>query len=405
MIRLPSRQVHLDFHTSEYMPGVGSKFTTENFQKALQLGNLNSITIFAKCHHSWCYYPTKVGSPHPTMEIDLLGEEIKAAHAIGVRAPIYITVGWSATDAERHPEWVVREEDGSMNTSNFDVNATPETEKPIVSWKLMCPNGTYADHICDLTAEICENYPVDGIFYDINFGPDCWCDACLAGMKAEGLNPENPADAHTYNVLKWQRFMTRCKDIIMSAHPEATLFFNGGANPDTPEFHDWQTHFEMEDLPTAWGGYDVMPPRAKYFTNKGKDYLGMSGKFHTTWGEFGGFKAKEAIWFEAAGMLAYGARCSFGDHMHPNGEMDLNTYSNIGYGYNYVKEIEPWCYDTTETADLGLVLSNDNEVDQGAVKALLDTKYDFDIVTSFDDISKFDTIILPDSMIGSKCFL
>ena len=33
-MKLPTRQVHLDFHTSEFIPGVGSSFSKENFQEA-----------------------------------------------------------------------------------------------------------------------------------------------------------------------------------------------------------------------------------------------------------------------------------------------------------------------------------------------------------------------------------
>ena len=100
MIQLPFRQVHLDFHTSEHMPDVGKKFNKKQWQAALKAGAVNSITVFAKGHHSWSYYPTKAGMKHPTLKKDLLGLQIKACHEIGVRAPIYFTVGWSATDAE-----------------------------------------------------------------------------------------------------------------------------------------------------------------------------------------------------------------------------------------------------------------------------------------------------------------
>lgn len=87
--------------------------------------------------------------------------------------------------------------------------------------------------------------------------------------------------------------MRKCREILDTNNPEGTLFFNsGGADQYRPQYHSGSTHFELEDLPTAWGGYDKMPPRAKYFANTGKDYLGMIGKFHTEWGEFGGFKTR-----------------------------------------------------------------------------------------------------------------
>ena len=53
------RQVHLDFHTSENIAGIGSKFSKEQFQKALKAGHVDSITVFSKCHHGWAYHPSK----------------------------------------------------------------------------------------------------------------------------------------------------------------------------------------------------------------------------------------------------------------------------------------------------------------------------------------------------------
>ena len=66
MARLPARQIHLDFHTSELIPGVGSRFDKRQWQEALRLGHVNWINVFAKCHHGWSYYPTRVGNVHPT---------------------------------------------------------------------------------------------------------------------------------------------------------------------------------------------------------------------------------------------------------------------------------------------------------------------------------------------------
>ena len=50
------RQVHLDFHTSEHIKGIGANFNEDEFRQALRVGHVNSITLFALCHHGWCYY-------------------------------------------------------------------------------------------------------------------------------------------------------------------------------------------------------------------------------------------------------------------------------------------------------------------------------------------------------------
>ena len=399
MKKLSPRQVHLDFHTSPLIEGIGKNFSKKNFQEALKLGHLSSITIFAKGHHSQCYYPTKVGTMHPHLDFDLLGAQLEAAHEIGVRAPIYITAGWSAEDAKNHPEWLARRKDGSVYTRNFNVNAAESETIPNCCWLDLCLNdNSYCEHIYELTREICERYKnIDGLFYDICFHQEaCYCDECVAGMKKMGLDPQNEEDAKKYLILKRQDWMRKCREILDTNNPEGTLFFNsGGADQYRPQYHCGSTHFELEDLPTAWGGYDKMPPRAKYFANTGKDYLGMTGKFHTEWGEFGGFKTGDALKFEAAAMVTYGARCSVGDQVHPDGEMDLDTYRNIGEAYSYVEKIEDYCFDGNQTTRLGLYLSGNEECDDGAEKLLLETQNDFDIVY-MDNFEPFDVVVFPD---------
>jgi hypothetical protein len=400
MKKLPARQIHLDFHISEHIPGVGSRFSRENFQKALQLGHVNSITIFAKCHHGWCYYPSESGRLHPSLEFDLTGAMIDAAHEIGVRAPVYITVTWSANDAEEHPEWLMRTREGKVVMRIGNPDANPEDKRPFFSWKNLCVNSGYEERVYAHAREVCNRYPqLDGLFFDIcYFDNPCYCTACMEGMKREGLDPDRLEDAKTFAVQKWHRFSETCKKILRESHPEATLFFNGGADPGRPHWHGYQTHFEMEDLPTTSGGYDKMPPRAKYFAHSGKSYIGMTGKFHTTWGEFGGYKTADALRYECAVIMAYGALCNVGDQMHPSGEMDLETYRIIGEAYRYVEQIEDECFGGEETTQLGIVMSGHSSTDEGLVRILLEAKLDFNIVLSGDDLSAYDVVILPDDI-------
>ena len=72
MSKLPFRQVHLDFHTSEHIEGIGSRFSAENFATALREGHISSITLFSKCHHGWSYQLNLKRDRH-TLLISLLG--------------------------------------------------------------------------------------------------------------------------------------------------------------------------------------------------------------------------------------------------------------------------------------------------------------------------------------------
>ncbi|UUZ95523.1 hypothetical protein LJK87_14380 [Paenibacillus sp. P25] len=53
------RQVHLDFHTSPGIPGIGAEFDAEAFAAVLEKARVDSITCFARCHHGMIYYDSK----------------------------------------------------------------------------------------------------------------------------------------------------------------------------------------------------------------------------------------------------------------------------------------------------------------------------------------------------------
>lgn len=265
--------------------------------------------------------------------------------------------------------WIARNKDGSYMGVNYDLDAKEDEPKPECSWISLCSAGGYREYLYEMTREACERYDVlDGLFYDIVFVYDaCYCDSCVKGMREMGLNPEVEADAKKYYEIQKKITIDGVCKIVKETHPEASIFFNsGGAEIHKPQWHYASTHFEMEDLPTVWGGYDKMPMRARYFAGLGKDYLGMTGKFHRSWGEFGGYKTPEALKYECAAMLANGARVSVGDQLHPLGRMDMETYRNIGKAYSYVEEIEEYCFDTKETARLGVMVS----LDEGGMKPL-----------------------------------
>lgn len=73
------------------------------------------------------------------------------------------------------------------------------------------------------------------------------------------------------------------------------------------------------------------------------DCMGMTGKFHTSGGEFHSFKNKETLQGECFQMLALNAKCSIGDQLHPTGKVCPTTYELIGSVYSEVEKKEPWC--------------------------------------------------------------
>ena len=84
------RQIHLDFHTSEEIAGIGAEFDPDEFASTLEKARVNSITCFARGHHGWIYFDS-VKFPerkHPYLTRNLLKEQIEACHARDIRVPI-----------------------------------------------------------------------------------------------------------------------------------------------------------------------------------------------------------------------------------------------------------------------------------------------------------------------------
>ena len=395
------RCVHLDFHTSPDITGIGERFNKKKFVETVRNANVELMTVFAKCHHGYAYYPSKLCPMHPGLKFNLLGELIDAVHEAGAKAPIYITAGWSKKDADEHPEWhQIDFHTGKAAYVGDDTLNITDPASPLAhcSWTCLCLSGDYLAYLEALTREVCESFDVsDGIFYDICFfGEACVCEACKRGMLSMKLDPTSYEDAKRYYSLSRIRVMKHLTSVVHEYAPNAPVFYNGGADMNRTEYHPYQTHYELEDLPTAWGGYDLMPIRAKFFEKYGKHFLGMTGKFHHAWGEFGGFKDKEALRYECADMLSVGASISVGDHLHPSGDIDESTYSVIGHAFDYVKSIEKYSENTEAYTDLAIWLSHNEDSDIGASKLLQIMHLEYDVIESGDSLAKYSCIILPD---------
>lgn len=397
------RQVHLDFHTSEKIGNIGENFNKEQFQKALKTGHVSSITLFSKCHHGWAYHPSNCNETHPGLEFDLLKEQIEAAHEIGVKTPVYLSAGFDERMAKKHPEWLVRMQDDSMIwTKSF---LEPGYHK-------LCINTPYLDYLLDQIKEVCENYDADGIFLDIIGVQPCYCAYCRKAMIEAGLDPLKKEEVISLAENVYKNYTMRVRQTIDSVKPGLPVFHNGGhIRRGRRDLAYMNSHLELESLPTGGWGYDHFPLSAAYAKTLNLEYLGMTGKFHLSWGEFGGFKHPNALRYETSLSAASGAGVSIGDQLHPNGEMDMATYSLIGKAYKEIEEKEPWLVHAESLADIGVLSveamqesdtakeKKDVNPDIGAVRILLEGHYLFHVIDLEEDFNKYKLIILPDAIL------
>ncbi|HUT17968.1 MAG TPA: beta-galactosidase, partial [Anaerolineae bacterium] len=348
-IELPFRQIHLDFHTSAEIEGIGADFDPDAFAETLQRAHVNSINLFARGHHGWVYYDTAQFPErrHPHLRRDLLREQIDACHARGIRTPVYVTVQWDHYTALRHPEWRVMQADGCLE-------GTPPYEAGF--YRRLCLNTPYVEWLKRFVQEVMETLPIDGLWLDIVDAQDCSCWYCREGMVAQGLEPSNPAHRTAFGKQVLHTFQREMTALIHDHDPKLLVFYNSGhVGPRHRGMIDWFTHFELESLPSGGWGYLHFPIAARYARTLGKPFLGMTGKFQTSWGDFHSYKNPAALEFECLHMLALNAQCSIGDQLPPRGAIDQPTYDLIGGVYAQVEEKEPWCAGAKQVVDIGVL--------------------------------------------------
>ena len=274
----------------------------------------------------------------------------------------------------------------------------------------MCMSSPYLDYLVKQIEEVCKNYDADGIFLDIVGVQPCYCQNCIAEREELGLNPYDENDVLKHAEMVYKRYAEKTRAAVDKYKPNLPLFHNGGhIRQGRRDLVNYNTHLELESLPTGGWGYDHFPFSARYCQGLGVDYLGMTGKFHGSWGEFGGFKHPNALRFEVALAAANGAKCSVGDQLSPSGEMDMVTYDLIGSAYSELEEKEEWLDNVESVADIAIIspeayvgdlstgqMTKVDDSGSGVCRIMLEGKYLFDVIDFESDLNKYKVIILPD---------
>ncbi len=403
-IKLPFRQIHLDFHTSIAIPDVGAKWNAEAFADQMQAAHVNSVTVFAKCHHGHLYYDTDHPARHPSLPdgLDLLGEQIEALRRRNIQAPIYISILFDEFAAAQHPEWIAIRPDGAP------VRSGPYK----ADWWIMDMAGPYQDYVADQIDEVLRKFaPTDGIFLDICFDVEGHTKWCVDGMHKTGLDPLDPVDVRRFARRTVRGYMTRFKKLVDQAHKgkACKIWFNSRPKELLAEEKKFLHHVEIEALPTGGWGYTFFPMHVRFARTFGLPMVGMTARFHKSWADFGGLKPEAALKYECCQMLAHGAGCSIGDQLHPRGTLDVASYRLIGNVYRHIEACEPWCdgaKPVTEVAvlrDVSGTFGTETRLEkgsaaEGAVRALQQLHQQFDFVPVDRPLRGYRLVIVPETV-------
>ena len=428
--RLPLRQVHLDFHTPGSVVPIAQEFDAAAFAETMRAAHVESVNIFARCHHGYSYYPTRVGTVHPGLGFDLLGRQIEALHDAGIVAIVYVTIGWDDLAGAREPGWVVGRKDGTPNARDplsapsIAGGLSPTDGGPNAPrWSLLDPSTGYGDYVCDQVRELCALYPLDGFWFDICLAVPNYSAWGLAQMAAAGVDASDDAAAMAFARKRELAFLDRVGRLVRDLAPRAEIFFNGTVDAAMGETVALQTHLDVESLATSPGlwGYLHYPMVARHARTFGLPYLGMTGRFHKSWADFGGIKTFDQLEYECGAIMSAGGGVFIGDQLHPSGALDPAVYRLIGRVFERMERLEPWLLDARSAAEVAIVsaprletfggqpATAQNPEVEGAAQLFLERAIQFDIVDpepgggaapgrAGPDFAAYRLVVLPDGL-------
>ncbi|MET1007570.1 MAG: alpha-L-fucosidase [Propionibacteriaceae bacterium] len=415
--RRPWRKVHLDFHNTPAVGAIGADFDPDEFVATLRRGHVDAIVVFAKDMHGYFYYPAaRAEAVHPGLDRDLMGEQIAACRAAGIRVYTYYCTGWDNLLADTHPEWLVFKRDRTSYLPKFDQ--TP-------GWTALCMrNPDFLQLMLDDTRDLVTRYPMDGVWYDMPFPIDgeCFCHLCLAALRSQGLDPLDVEVQRRDKQELLTSWMRRSSELIESLRPGCEVDQNNQTRLGLGERAPYLSNVDIEALPTGGWGYHYYPVDVRYARTFGTPVTGMTGRFHQAWADFGGLKHPEQLRVELAGIVAQGAQICIGDQAPPSGRLDAAVYDTIGRAYAEIEELQPYLDGAAPVVEAAIVASGQlladpgriapdpaqNNPDQstsadrwargvaGLAELLLDHRVQFDVVEADADLSRYRLVVVPD---------
>ena len=400
LLEFPKRTIHLDFHTGPLVQDVGKDFDPVAFARTFKEANVDSVTVFAMCHHGHLYYDTKHPARHPGLvtNLDLLEKQIDALHQEGIRAPIYISVQCNEYAANQHPDWIALTPD--LKQVKWGGSAyTP-------GWQILDMSSPYQDYLADILAEVLERFaPVDGIFLDMCWDQPSSSKWAIEGMLKKGYDPKQEEHRDRYAREVAHEYMERFRGMVEEAQPfhkPAGVWFNSRPKTNLHEEKKFLRHVEIEALPTGGWGYAYFPYVSRFVRPLGLPTLSHTGRFFKSWGDNTSLKPEMALKYECSQILSQGLTNGVGDLLHPRGIPNKAVYELVGRVYGHIKACEPYVENGEVVSQIALLVNpelgdNPGPSGLGAVRALQQLRQQFDVIPPNSDLSKYKLVIVPET--------
>ena len=374
------------------------------------------MSVFTKCGYGYSFYQKghiRYQHPHLPAGLDMLEAQISALHRRGMKAIGYYHTFNSEPVARDHPDWVMRNADGTPRGVEVCLLG------PLVEeWML--------PHI----EEIVTHYDVDSMFFDGTYAHSvCYCPSCrqrFAEATGGKALPEVPAGWNTrpqevaadpvwreyvaWSLDRHRHVRQRICETIHKHRPEVVVSINWAYAPRNPEI-----------VPEGIGALvaDIFPDDqvyngsyfSSYWATLGVPFDVMNSAFLQWWGDWGS-KPAQAMQQEVATTLAHGGKTWIGYQMTHRFDVAPAVMGELGKTLAFVKEREPLLLGAEPVPHVAVLHSTaahfagaaptffiDELSARGAHRMLTESRVPFHLVnekTLVERLDDYRAVILPD---------
>lgn len=413
------RQFNIDWSWIAREPGRLPEFLSQADPVALaefcQQMHIDGTVVMAVPHHGYCTHETRVGTKFPGMkENDWFGRTIEELHKRKIAAFGYVTLNWN---------WkFMRENDGR----DF-IHGEPS---PYGVRQMICLNAPgYLDLVEAYTREVLENYPVDGMRWDILVSAkkgklhgtsDCTCQGCRQLFR----------ERYGQELTSWSDFdERRHMDFYLATTRRAVERLHALCKRIKPSVPVWQNclnSYHENDLNSgrlldiAYNEFGD-PFRLLLVRGATNKPAAINGLMNHS-GPAPGAPLTPLVRRDWRTCLALGGRCySYYGHKQtdprtllPGEALQAWHRENLAPFYDMVRQIEPWLQDAAPASHVGIVFSEATRFRfpgfdrapyvaamEPIANACLDRNAPVEFVNALDlgdpekDLSRFKLLILP----------
>ena len=339
---------HPDFHIPAGVD-VGEGFDGEALGRQLAEAGADSIAIFAKCHYGHAYYPTEIGTVHPGLKCDLLGEAVDGCKKHGVSVTAYLSVFFDTAAVAKHPEWILQK----TPVENLE-DLEPDNYSPT------CVNSGYIEEdLIPMSLEVIDKYDVKELFYDtMTWFRPCFCDKCKAGFGKE--IPADDSHAHWDEYVVWYKkcfddAFEKITNAVRERNPEMGVIFNHKWGVREPTAPPKGIEHLSADL---WGSGRISSYYSRYMAGTGLTFDYMCGRFMHGLGDWD-TTTDESMLYTASATIANTGGYYIIDRMLPDGTLEPRSYDAMKTVFSHINERRAYIENCSIVSDIAVLSSYD----------------------------------------------